>query len=140
MIWKILALSAISVLTGGCISLMAQNPTLDDLKGSWVSTGPVSFFQLSVDKKGAGLLAIVFDEETSKLYKLTEYQSFEQGFTMKLIDTKGEEQPVSLEGEIILGRLALKDTSDPEVILWFIKSEDFFKYRKIATDDIQAYQ
>ena len=140
MIRKLLLLGFIFVLTSGCSSFIVKNPALQDLKGSWESTGPVSYFQLSVDEKGTGLLAIVFDEKTLKLYKLDEYQSFENGFTMKLIDTKAKEKPVTLEGKIILGRLALKEASDPDEVLWFIKTEDLSNYRKIATDEIQGYQ
>ena len=119
---------------------MVQNPTLQDLEGSWESTGPVSYFQLSVDKKGTGLLAIVFDEKTLKLYKLEEFKSFEHGFTIKLIDTKGNEKPVSLEGEIVFGRLALKKAPDHDEILWFIKTEDLSKFRNIASDEIKSFQ
>jgi len=137
---KLLAIGFVFILASGCKSLMVQNPTLHDLSGTWESTGPLSYFRLSVSEKGAGILAIVFDENTVKLYKINSFQSLEQGLKIKLVDINGEEKSVLLEGHLIFGRLALSGVSEPEEILWFTKSDALSKYREIAIDEINKHQ
>jgi len=120
--------------------MMVQNPTLHDLSGTWESTGPLSYFRLSVGENDFGVMAIVFDENSVKLYRIDSFQSLEQKFKIKLVDINGEEEPVFLEGHLVLGRLALNSISEPEEILWFIRSDDLSKYRKTAIDEINKLQ
>jgi len=137
---KLLTIGFVVILASGCVSLMVQNPTLHDLSGSWESTGPLSYFRLSVNENDAGIMAIVFNEKSIKLYKIDSFQSLQQKFKIKLVDINGEEEPVLLEGHLVLGRLALNNISEPDEILWFTRSEDLLKYRKAAINEINKHQ
>lgn len=138
--WKLIVIGFIFTLASSCTSLMVQNPALNDLSGTWESTGSISYLMLSVSEKETGLLAIVFDKNTIIIYKIDSFQSLEQGFKIRFVDINGKQKPILLEGNIILGRLALKDPSVLNEILWFIKSNDLSKYKIIATDEINRHQ
>lgn len=137
---KLLAIGLIFILASGCVSMMVQNPTLHDLSGTWESTGPLSYLRLSVGENDPGVMAIIFDESSVKLYRIDSFQSLEQKFKIKLVDINGEEKPFFLEGHFVLGRLALNNILEPEEILWFIRSDDLSKYQKMAIDEINKLQ
>ena len=124
------------ILVNGCTTLITKEPKLHDLQGKWESTGPISYYQLAISETEGSYLAVVYDQENIKTYKLEEFKTLEQYFTAKFIDTENDEKPVNIKGTLILGRLTLEGALDQNEKIWFLKAKDITSYRKLANDTI----
>ena len=137
---KLLISVFVLILINGCTTLITQKPTLQDLQGEWESTGPALFYQLNITDKGSGYLAVVFDKETIKVYKLEELITLEQNFRARFIDTEEDEKPVDIIGTLIMGRLVLEGVSNHNEKIWFLNRNDLGIYRKMANARIGKHE
>jgi hypothetical protein len=121
----------------GCTTLTPQLPTKLALQGKWESTGPFSYYQLVISENDNGSLTVVHDDDNIKIYKLEELRTLEKSFEATFKDTEGKEEPFTIFGALISGRLVLEGTAKHNEKVWFLKNSDLEKFRKIANDSIK---
>lgn len=124
------------VIMNGCTTFTPQQPTKLDLQGLWESTGPISYYQLRISENDNGYLTIVHDRESINIYKLSELRTLEKSFEARFTDTSGQEQPFTLLGALISGRLVLEGTAQHNEKIWFLKNSDLDHYRSMANETV----
>lgn len=133
---RLTIISIISIFICSCASFTTKRPTLQDLKGTWVSTGQV-YYQLTFNDKEDSYLVAVFNEKLVKKYKLEIFETLENNFNASFIDKKDSEKSVKIKGSLIASRLILEGASKKDEKIWFIKSSDIVAYKKIANEIIK---
>lgn len=129
-------LFVVFIVLNGCTTLISQKPSIRDLRGTWESTGQASYYQLTIEDEGNSFFVIVFDSENVKVYRLDSFNSLDNGFTAKFVDTEGDEDPVDIKGILMMGRLALEDKTSEKGKIWFLKTKNLEIFRNLANDRI----
>jgi hypothetical protein len=122
------------LLMSGCSTLVPQQPTKLALQGKWESTGPFSYYQLVISENDNGSLTVVHDNDHIKIYKLEELRTLEKSFEAIFNDTEGKEEPFTIFGALISGRLVLEGTANHNEKVWFLKNSDLDNFRTLANE------
>jgi hypothetical protein len=125
------------LLMSGCSTLVPQQPTKLALQGNWESTGPFSYYQLVISENNNGSLAVIHNNDNIKIYKLKELRTLEKSFEATFTDIEAKEEPFTIFGALISGRLVLEGTAKHNEKVWFLKNSDLDDFRKIASDGIK---
>ena len=120
----------------GCTTLVTQEPTKLALQGKWESTGPFSYYQLIISENDNGSLTVVHHNDNIKIYKLKDLRTLEKSFEAIFADTEAKEQPFTIFGALISGRLVLEGKAKHNEKIWFLKNSDLDSFRKVANDAI----
>ena len=132
-----LLLILLIVLMSGCATI--RNPLPESVAGSWEHSH-VFYARLKLNNEGNGYLVNSFKTSETSVYAVSEYQSTQDGFSVKLtnINDKAESPEIV---ELVLydiGLLCIRDSETGDEDFCFMESADLDESKASATQVLDA--
>lgn len=125
------------LLMSGCATI--KNPLPESVSGSWEHSN-IFYARLKLDNDGNGYLVNSFKTSETSVYAVGEYQSTQDGFSVKLTNINDEAESPEIVDLVLydIGLLCIRDSETGDEDFCFMESADLDESKASATQVLDA--